>query len=103
MDPIKDERKVPEAPSDAAAPKRIDDALKFSEERFRRYFELGLIGMAITSPTKGCVEVNDEICRILGYDRSELLKMTWAEMTHPADLAADVANFQRVLAGEIDG
>jgi signal transduction histidine kinase len=29
--------------------------------------------------------------------------MTWAEITHPDDLAADVANFNRVLAGEIDG
>ena len=29
--------------------------------------------------------------------------MTWAEMTHPDDLAADVAQFNRVLAGEIDG
>src|SRR5712671_1699605 len=36
------------------------------EERFRRYFDLGLIGMAITSPTKGCLEVNDELCRLLG-------------------------------------
>ena len=83
--------------------KKFEEALLASEERFRGYFELGLIGMAITSPTKGCVEVNDEICRILGYERSELLKLTWAEMTHPDDLAAEVANFQRVLSGEIDG
>jgi PAS domain S-box-containing protein len=74
-----------------------------SEERFRRYFELGLIGMAITSPEKGYLEVNDELCRILGYERAELLQKTWAEMTHPDDLAPDVAQFQRVLSGEIDG
>jgi PAS domain S-box-containing protein len=78
-------------------------ALRASEERFRSYFELGLIGMTITSPTKGWVEVNDEICRILGYERSELLRMTWAELTHPDDLTADVAHFNRVLAGETDG
>src|ERR1700726_4420645 len=83
--------------------KKFEEALLASGERFRGYFELGLIGMAITSPTKGCVEVNDEICRILGYERSELLKLTWAEMTHPDDLSADVANFQRVLSCEIDG
>ena len=40
--------------------KRAEEALRDSEERFRRYFELGLIGMAITSPTKGILEVNDE-------------------------------------------
>jgi PAS domain S-box-containing protein len=74
-----------------------------SEESFRRYFELGLIGMSITSPSKGCLEVNDEMCRILGYERSELLQKTWAEITHPDDLDADVAEFNRVMAGEIDG
>ncbi len=78
-------------------------ALQASEERFRRYFELGLIGMAITSPAQGCLEVNDELCTILGYERHELLRMTWAELTHPDDLAADAAQFQRVLAGAIDG
>jgi PAS domain S-box-containing protein len=85
--------------ADRAPPRR---ALRKSGERFSNYFELGLIGMAITSLAKGCVEVNGEICRILGYERSELLRMTWAELTHPDDLAADLANFNRVLAGEID-
>jgi len=83
--------------------KRAEEALRASEERFRRYFELGLIGMALTSPTKGILEVNDEICRILGYKRSELLQKTWAEMTHPDDRPADVAQFNRVMVGEIDG
>ena len=47
--------------------------------------------MAITSPTKGCLEVNDELCRILGFDREELLRKTWEEMTYPDDRAADLA------------
>ncbi|HWW50438.1 MAG TPA: PAS domain S-box protein, partial [Verrucomicrobiae bacterium] len=83
--------------------KRAEDVLRSSEERFRRYFELGLIGMAMSSPTKGILEVNDELCRILGYQRSELLQKNWAEITHPDDLAADVAQFNRVMAGEIEG
>lgn len=78
-------------------------ALRASEERFRCYFELGLIGMTITSPTKSILEVNDEICQILGYDRRTLLQMTWAEITHPDDLAADLAQFNRVLAGQSEG
>ena len=82
---------------------RAEEALRVSEERFRRYFDLGLIGMAITSPDKGCLEVNDEFCRILGYERSEMLQKNWSEITHPDDLAADVVQFERVLAGEIDG
>ncbi len=83
--------------------RRAEEKLKQSEERFRTSFNLGLIGMAITSPTKGIVEVNDRICEILGYEREELMQTTWAELTHPDDLSADIANFNRVLAGEIDG
>src|SRR5258708_33978980 len=59
--------------------------------------------MAMTSPTKGILEVNDELCVMLGYERSELLKKTWAEMTHQDDLAADVTQFDRVTAGEAGG
>jgi PAS domain S-box-containing protein len=83
--------------------KRTEEALRASEERFRRYFDLGLIGMAITSPSKGCIEVNDELCRLLGYERGELLRKSWAELTHPDDFAADAAQFDRVMAGEMDG
>jgi PAS domain S-box-containing protein len=77
--------------------------MRRSEERLRRYFELGVIGMAVTSPTKGCLEVNDQLCKMLAYSRDELLGMNWAEMTHPDDLADDVRQFNRVLAGEIEG
>ncbi|HZR17401.1 MAG TPA: PAS domain S-box protein [Verrucomicrobiae bacterium] len=83
--------------------KNVERALRASEARFRSYFELGLIGIAMTSPTMGILEVNDHLCRILGYSRAELLEKTWAEMTHPDDLPRDVAQFERVLAGEIDG
>src|SRR5882672_164707 len=75
----RDRQRPPEHPGgdapvadDAPRPAAARDAPGLAEQRFRSYFELGLIGMAITSPTKGCIEVNDEICRILGYERHEL-------------------------------
>jgi PAS domain S-box-containing protein len=83
--------------------KNAEEKLRQSEERFRRYFDLGLIGMAITSPAKGILETNEKLCTILGYSRDELLRKTWAELTHPDDLAADLANFNKVMAGEMDG
>lgn len=88
---------------DITARKRTEEALRASEERFRRYFEMGLVGMAITSPTQTWLEVNDELCAIIGYERQDLLQMTWAELTHPDDLATDVGLFNQILAGERDG
>ncbi|MBX3083518.1 MAG: PAS domain S-box protein [Anaerolineae bacterium] len=83
--------------------KRADAALRDSEERFRQYFELPLIGIAITSPDKGWLQVNDKLCDMLGYTREELIYTTWAEITHPDDLIIDVTQFDRVLAGESEG
>lgn len=35
-----------------------------SAEILRRYFELSLIGMSITSPHKGWTHLNDKLCEI---------------------------------------
>ena len=80
--------------------KRAERALKRSEQRFRSYFELGLVGMAVSEPGKNLVEVNDRLCEMLGYDREELLRMQWAQLTHPDDLRAELPHFERMLAGE---
>jgi len=58
--------------------------------------------MAITSPEKGWLQVNDRLCRMLGYSREELSRLSWAELTHPDDLQADLARFERLLSGAID-
>lgn len=87
---------------DISERKRQEDARRQSEMRFRSYFEFGLIGMAITSVDKGWLEVNDQLCRILGYPRDELVTKTWAELTHPDDLAEDVKQFNCVLNNEIE-
>jgi len=81
----------------------VEEALRKSEVRFRRYFELPLVGMAITSPEKGWIEVNDRLLDILGYSRPELAEKSWAELTYPDDLAADVEKFNRVLDGTVEG
>ena len=83
--------------------KRVEEALRESEYRFRRYFDLGLVGMAITSLEKDWVEFNDTLCNMFGYLREEFAKLTWTELTHPDDLESDLAQFNRVLVGEIDG
>jgi len=82
--------------------RKAERALKVSEERMRLFFERQIVGMAITSPEMGWLQVNDRLCRMLGYSREELLRKTWAELTYPDDLAADIEQFDRLLAGAIN-
>lgn len=89
--------------TDLSSYKEMEEQRFSAESRFRRYFEMSLIGMAVTSLDKNWIEVNDRLCEILGYPREELTQLTWEEITHPDDIASDVAQFERVLAGEIDG
>jgi len=75
-----------------------------SDRLLKLFFDLPFVGMTITSPaTKHWLHVNDCLCEMLGYTREALMGLTWAELTHPGDLAADVTEFERVLQGKIDG
>ncbi len=82
--------------------KQAEQELRSSEERFRAYFERSMVGMATTSLEKGWINVNDALCKTLGYSREELAHLTWSQLTHPDDFAPDVAQFNRVLSGEIN-
>jgi len=88
--------------SDVIYLKQKEKQLEHSEDRFRKFFELSLIGMAMTSVDKKWIEFNDTICQIFGYSREELSRMSWEELTYPEDLNADITQFNRILAGEID-
>lgn len=83
--------------------KRTEESLRQSEKRFRSYFELPIVGLAITSLEKGFLEVNDPFCKLLGYSREELLQQRWSDLTYPEDLQKDTVLFNSVLAGEQDG
>jgi PAS domain S-box-containing protein len=82
--------------------RRAQEEIKASEERFRGYFEQSQVGMAVTSPDKGWVEVNAQLQNMLGYDLDELRQLTWTDLTHPDDLAEDTRRFQQMLDGQIN-
>lgn len=87
---------------DITSRKEGEKALLKSEARFRSYFELPHIGITIISPEKGWIEANEGITSMLGYSMEELSRRTWADMTHPDDLAADEEQFNKVIADQQD-
>jgi PAS domain S-box-containing protein len=81
---------------------RETEALRESEERLRAFFQSPAVGIAITSGGKSFLEVNDCFCAMLGYTRDELLRVDWRELTHPDDVATNVAQVNKMLSGETD-
>lgn len=82
---------------------RLLTTLEQREAQLRSFYEFDLVGLTITSPEKGWIQINKCLCDMLEYSEQELRTMTWAQLTHPDDLAAGVAQFNKMLAGEIDG
>ncbi|MFZ5856806.1 MAG: PAS domain S-box protein [Chloroflexota bacterium] len=82
--------------------KRAENALRESEARFRGYFDLPLVGFAISSPTTQWVDANPTLCKMLGYTKEELIQKNWKEITHPDDLSANMEKFDLALNGELD-
>jgi PAS domain S-box-containing protein len=89
--------------NEIAERRRAEQWLLESEQRFRNYFEQGLVGMAILSADRQWIEVNQRLCRMLGYTEHELLLKTWQELTHPDDVAEDDSQFQRLTSGAVRG
>lgn len=81
--------------------RKTQEILRASEARFRSYFEFSMHGIAIATPGKTFLEANDQLCSILGYGREELLSMSWVEITHPEDLAANLGQYKMLLEGKI--
>jgi diguanylate cyclase (GGDEF)-like protein/PAS domain S-box-containing protein len=74
------------------------------DKQLKLFYDLPFLGMAITSPeSKAWLFANDHLCEMLGYSRDELLRTTWADLTHPDDLALNEVYFERMKTGEIDG
>jgi two-component system cell cycle sensor histidine kinase/response regulator CckA len=76
---------------------RVAEQLKHSEERFRSAMEYSPIGMAIVSTQGKWLEVNPALCRILGYDREDLLHSDFQSITHPDDLGANLASVASMM------
>ena len=61
-----------------------------SGKRFRAFFEQHGVGFAILEQRSGRVKVNEHLCELFGYNRTELEKISWRDLIHPD--AADEVN-----------
>jgi PAS domain S-box-containing protein len=69
----------------------------------RQAFNFASIGMALVGLDGQFLQVNAAYCRLTGYDETELVARTFQDITHPDDLALDLAQAERLAQGEIEG
>ncbi len=87
---------------DISEEKRYLNALRESEALFRSAFEASPIGIALLDPEGRWLRVNAVLCASLGYSEAELLVRDFQSLTHPDDLAADLALMTEMKCGRVD-
>lgn len=86
---------------DVTARAEAEAASREDHARFLSAFNYAAIGMALVAPDGRWLRVNPALCELTGYSEEELLDLTFQELTHPDDLATDLALSQQLLAGEL--
>jgi PAS domain S-box-containing protein len=81
--------------------KRTEEALRQSEERFRRAFASAAHGMALVAPAGRWLRVNRALCNILEYSEEELLKTNFQDIIHREDLERHLDDLRRLRAGGV--
>lgn len=76
------------------------EAVRLSELRFKALFDQAAMGVALADvATHRFVQVNRRYCKITGYVRAELERLTFAAVTHPEDTAYDLRMTDELKSG----
>ncbi|MCC6738992.1 MAG: PAS domain S-box protein [Planctomycetia bacterium] len=86
---------------DLSERRRLDAALRESEERFRMAFQHAGIGMMLTDMDGRFIQVNRAFADMLGYSEPELTGKRFNDVTHPGDFQVGLDAIARQRSGEV--
>lgn len=86
---------------DITEQRRLEASGRQTEIALRNTFENAAVGISHVAIDGTWLRVNQRLCDIVGYPREELVRKSFQDITYPDDLAPDLANVRRLLAGEI--
>lgn len=82
---------------DITSRKQAEDALRMSEERFRKVFEHAAEGIVIADERGNLLQCNAAFCVITGYSAQELVQRHFSSLLHPDDRAQNLELVQQLL------
>jgi PAS domain S-box-containing protein len=77
-------------------------SLADSEARFRATFENAAVGIAHLGADLRWLRANGAFCRIVGWPLNELVSKSLRDISHPDDLADELAHIEQMRLGKID-
>ena len=80
----------------------IRHALHESESRARATFENAAVGISHVAADGRFLRFNEALSRIVGWPADELIRKSVQEITHPEDLAAELAQLKQLENGKVD-
>ncbi len=94
-------RKVAELEEVQTAHRRIEDAIRQSEEKYRALVE-NINDVIFTLDTDGYITYASSVMkRITGYENDDVVGQHWSRFVYPADLPFVTRRFKGVLAGQL--
>lgn len=82
--------------------KRTEGELRESEDKFRRMFNRVFDAVVIINRNGMIMDVNDTTCKLLGYSKEEILKLSVGDIHPQAEIKKIQAGVHRVLKKGID-
>lgn len=87
---------------DLSLVRETQQRLEESERLYRSTFENASVGIARIGLDGAWLEVNQRLCQIVGYSKTELFTLKFQDITHLDDVDIDAGKLSQLVCGAID-
>lgn len=87
---------------DISEMKKAEQELRNSEERYRAIYDQVFVGIAKMALNGKFIQVNEQMCNMLGYTKEELCTKTFMDITVKEDLPNSINVMKKLASGQIE-